>query len=243
MIRKVIVFYALTFLITLVLGGIQEAAVIPSETLTLPQLAPGASALLMLILFRKDGHVISFAVKVTPFSRYAMAVLIPLGGALVAYLINAQVLSSLSLSGTQAAPWTLLLWIPIGAIGEELGWRGYLHKRIHRNLNGLLSSIVVGTLWALWHVGLYQNGSLYMLFFILLMVSYSLLIFALVHDIAFSVAIAAIFHVMINLTNLFSYSVINEISFIATNSLAWAAVAGVVLVSRKHWFIRTASNT
>jgi membrane protease YdiL (CAAX protease family) len=241
-ILRIVVFYTFAFVITLLLGGIQEGAHIPPEAIILPQLAPGASALLMHVIFRRDGDVVSFVGKGVPLSRYAMATVIPLVGALVAYLITALCRGVVSAPSTQASPWSLLLWIPIGAVGEELGWRGYLHNKTARSLNGLVSSLIVGVLWALWHVGLYQNGPLYMLFFVVLMVSYSVIIFALVHDIAFSVAIAAIFHVMINVTNLFSYTAINDVSFMAINSLVWATTAGILLVARRQWFMATASN-
>jgi hypothetical protein len=95
----------------------------------------------------------------------------------------------------------------------------------------------VGVLWALWHVGLYQNGVLYMAFFVLLMISYTFVIYALVVDTGFNVLMAAIFHLMINITNLFSFSIINDVGFIMVNSLVWAAIAVVVVLTRRSLFV------
>jgi hypothetical protein len=97
-------------------------------------------------------------------------------------------------------------------------------------------------MWALWHVGLYQNGILYMAFFLLLMVSYSIVIYTLVQATAFNVILAEIFHLMINITNLFSYSIINETSFIVVNALVWAAIAVAVVLTRRPLFITSGSQ-
>jgi Type II CAAX prenyl endopeptidase Rce1-like len=55
-----------------------------------------------------------------------------------------------------------LIGMTIGAVGEETGWRGFLHRRLNQRLDRLVSSLIVGIPWALWHIGLYQNGPLYM---------------------------------------------------------------------------------
>lgn len=235
MLIRVVVFYVLTLVFTVVLGGVQQAAAISTNSAILPQLAPGLAALLMLLILRKDRHQFTIVARRTPVARYALAALIPLGGGLLVLLIH-RLLFAADSAAPAAAPWALLLWFPIGALGEELGWRGYLHKRLDGRLAGLASSLVVGVLWALWHVGMYQNGPLFMAFFALLMVSYSVVIYALVADAGFSVLLATIFHLMINITSLLAYSVVNQISFMAVNSLLWALIAIVVILARRPIF-------
>src|SRR5215469_11672630 len=39
-----------------------------------------------------------------------------------------------------------------GALGEEIGWRGYALPRLLRLLSPLNASIVLGLMWAIWHV-------------------------------------------------------------------------------------------
>jgi membrane protease YdiL (CAAX protease family) len=235
MVFRVIVFYVLTFVFTILLGGFQEAAGISQFAVILPQLAPGLAALLMLPIFRKDGYRFSFIDRSLPASRYLKAALIPLGAAAAIYLINSLILGSLTFGDTSSLPWALLLWMPFGAIGEELGWRGYLHKRLNFGLSGLLSCVIVGLLWGLWHVGMYQNGALYMAFFLLLMVSYSIVIFSIVAEAGFNVLLAAIFHLMINFTNIFSLNIINDITFMIVNSLVWAVIA-IAVAARSSLF-------
>jgi membrane protease YdiL (CAAX protease family) len=192
----------------------------------------------MLFIFRKDGHRFSILDRGIPASRYVLAALIPAGGGLLVYLLNNLLFREPAFGDLTGLPWGLLLWVPLGAIGEELGWRGYLHKRLDLRLTGLISSIVVGLLWALWHVGTYQNGALYIAFFLLLMTSYTIVIYALVVDTGFNVTLAAIFHMMINVTNLFSFSVINNTSFMMLNAAVWAVIA-IGLVLARHALFTT----
>jgi hypothetical protein len=152
MLHKVVIFYVLAFVFTIILAGIQEGASISPEAVILPQWGSGLAALVMLVIFRGDRHWFSVVDRSIPLSRYVVAALVPLGGALAAYLIN-----------------TLIL----GAIQAT----------------------------------------------------------------AFNVMLAGVFHLMINITNLFSYSIINEISFIVVNALVWAAIAVAIVLTRRPLFI------
>ncbi len=234
MIIRILIFYVLAFLFTILLGGGQQAAQLSSETVILAQLGPGLAALLMLLIFRKDRFRISFFDRTIPASRYLLALAIPLGGATLVWLIH-RLFFAADAAATVATPWMLLLWFPLGAIGEELGWRGYLHKRLDAGMAGLISSVIVGVLWALWHVGMYQNGALYMAFFVLLMVSYSVVIYALVASTGFNVLLAAVFHLGINIGSLLAYPVVNQVSFMIVNSLVWAAIALGLVLTRRYW--------
>lgn len=45
--------------------------------------------------------------------------------------------------------------ILIGPLSEELGWRGYAQTRLQTRWNPLVASLVVGMVWALWHLPLF----------------------------------------------------------------------------------------
>jgi membrane protease YdiL (CAAX protease family) len=40
-------------------------------------------------------------------------------------------------------------------MGEEFGWRGFAMPRLQARHNALVSSLIIGGLWALWHIPLY----------------------------------------------------------------------------------------
>lgn len=237
MFLRIVVFYVLTWFFLGLLGGLQqETGLIPPE-ISLPQWAPGIAALLMLAIFRKDGFKITFFSKETPAKRYLLAALLPVGVGLVIFLV----LSLLNVEST-AVPEAydnlplVLLWMPLGALGEELGWRGYLHKKLDTRLRGLISSLLVGVLWMLIHVHFFSQGPVFLIFLVLLFISYSVVIYAVVQDTGFSVVLATVFHLAINLSNLLFLDVIYETSFMVINSLAWIAVAAVVVIIKKDLF-------
>jgi len=40
----------------------------------------------------------------------------------------------------------------IGALAEELGWQGYLFERLQLRLNALEAALILGVVWAIWHI-------------------------------------------------------------------------------------------
>jgi hypothetical protein len=51
-------------------------------------------------------------------------------------------------------PMFLMLTVAAG-IGEEFGWRGFLLPRLQTRHNALISSLIVGVIWAIWHIPLF----------------------------------------------------------------------------------------
>ena len=231
------IFYILTWFFLILLGGLQQATGILPPEVGLAQWGPGIAALLMLVIFRKDGHKIAFFSKEIPILRYAYAALIPVGVGLIVFVIK----SFLSIEPSADAPQNgsllaMVLWMPFGAIGEELGWRGYLHKKLDPHLRGLFSSLLVGVLWMPIHVAFFGEGPVFLLFLALLIISYSVVIYALVQDTGFNVMLASIFHLAINLSNLLFLDVIHETKFMMVNALVWVLVAAVVVAVKKELY-------
>ncbi len=238
MLLRVGVFYLLTWFFLMLLGGIQqETGLLPPE-IGLAQWGPGIAALLMLLIFRKDGHKIVFFSKDTPALRYLFAALIPAGVGLVVFLIRSFIpMESSPNSSIYASISLVLLWMPLGALGEELGWRGYLHKRLDPRMRGLLSSLLVGALWMPIHIQFFSEGPVFLFFLALLIISYSVVIYALVQDTGFSVILATIFHLSINLTNLLFLDVIYETSFMIVNGIVWAVLAAIFVMAKRELYL------
>jgi membrane protease YdiL (CAAX protease family) len=96
---------------------------------------------------------------------YAVALLLPVGIALAATVLNvlvgAQPPSSAELGAWPSLIPTffLLLLIPgIGGAWEEPGWRGYALPNLRASHSALLASLILGVVWAFWHLPLMVTG-------------------------------------------------------------------------------------
>jgi hypothetical protein len=90
------------------------------------------------------------------FSLIAMAPMY-LVGMVLGYLVLG---SSLSLSHVPPLymfiPGFIVKFFLDAGLGEELGWRGFLLPRLQARHNALVSSIIVGVVWGLWHLPLFM---------------------------------------------------------------------------------------
>jgi len=238
MFLRIGVFYVLTWLFLMLLGGIQEATGILPPEIGLAQWGPGFAALVTVVLFRKDEIKITFISKDTPPQRYLWTALLPAGVGFLVYLLSTILqIQSTATSGVYTQMILVLIWTPLGALGEEIGWRGYLHKKLDTRLRGLFSAILVGFLWMPIHITFLSQGLLLLIFLAIWFISLSIVLFALVHDTEFSVLAATIFHMAINFINLLIIDVMYEPMFWVINGSVWAFVAFVFVLFNREIFL------
>lgn len=66
--------------------------------------------------------------------------------------------------GLPTATWLLfvgrsiLFTLLVVAVGEEAGWRGWMLPELQKRFSPLLSSVILGVVWGLWHFPLFLNG-------------------------------------------------------------------------------------
>jgi membrane protease YdiL (CAAX protease family) len=236
MFLRVVVFYVLTWLFTMILGGLQQEAGLLPQMAFLPQWGPGIAGLLTMLVFRnRDGVFITFFSPRMPLRRYLWALLLPLGFGLLPLLFALVFLGDPQPMQLSAIGIAVMI---AGALGEEIGWRGYLHKRIAHPMTGFLSSLVVGVLWTPFHIHFFVGGLAFMAFFGLALISQSMMMYALLAEYEFNVLGATLFHVAINLTSalhaglMLSFSLPLMIAF----GTIMAMIAAVVVFLRRELF-------
>lgn len=164
---NIILFIFLTFLIT---WGIEIPAALASHgvlQLKVPRMlnqfatfSPGVVAILLSIINIKEGGfkklikgVMKFKV---PFKAYGFAIFtgsIVAGISLVIYSLLFK--SPISLLPFYTLFIYLLLFFFFSPFWEELGWRGYLLPCLLTKFNSLKSSLIIGFIWAMWHLPIF----------------------------------------------------------------------------------------
>lgn len=99
----------------------------------------------------------------------------------------------------------------VGPVPEEFGWRGYLLDRLQARWSPLVSSLLIGVIWAVWHSpswfmeGTFQSSMPFWAFLIT-NIALSILITWVYNHTGGTLALALLFHTTINLANtLFVY--------------------------------------
>jgi uncharacterized protein len=139
-----------------------------------------------------------------------------------------------------AQPLSLTLILAALVIGEELGWRGFALPKLQKNFSPLISSLILGAFWAVWHLpnalipGLGYYFSAFPLFFIYVL-AMTVLFTWLANRTQGSVLIAWIFHAAINASGAFFA--------IGDNVRQWALSAAVYSVVAITVSILTARQT
>jgi membrane protease YdiL (CAAX protease family) len=88
-------------------------------------------------------------------------------------------------------------------LGEEVGWRGYALPALQARYSALLASLILGVVWALWHLPVFFNpdtsySNLPFLLFLVFIVPVAVLMTWLFNSTAGSVLMAMIFHAVMN---------------------------------------------
>lgn len=233
---RVALFYIVALFLCVMLGGLQMKVLkIDFFIISLPQLAPALTALIMLALFKKDNARLTLAITRTQMLKYLGAIGLPLLVSGVLFLCYNRFVAPLSV---QPLSWTALLILLasnlVGAFGEELGWRGYLQRIVEGKANVFPASLLVGVLWGLWHFLYYGNGPIYMLFFVLALTAASVIIGWLLMGTDYNVVIATLFHFVMDISFYPLASARADVRLMMLWGLVWVVVAmGIIMFNRK----------
>lgn len=136
---------------------------------------------------------------------YAVALLLPVGIALAATALNvllgAQAPSAADLGGWTGlfSTFAVVLLIPgIGGAWEEPGWRGFALPRLQAGRSALVASLILGAVWALWHLPLVVATGQMGGWDIVIIMAWTLVLTWVYNGTGGSVLIVMLFHAMFN---------------------------------------------
>lgn len=159
---RVVAFFAIAVAVTIALSIPFATGLLPGEAVglivPLAQLSPLVAALIVRRRARSTWRQdLAFAIPsgkrlgIAMLAGVAAFALVPLAKMLLGLALGAPLATdSPLLSLVFAVPVILVMQI-VFAVGEETGWRGWLHGELS-SLGFWRSSAVIGVMWALWHL-------------------------------------------------------------------------------------------
>lgn len=124
----------------------------------------------------------------------------------------------------------LATYVPFGPLGEELGWRGYALPHLETYLSPLASSVILGIIWAVWHVpmfwfspiGLPARSLSTIGMWIVSVLSFSILLSYVARNTNYSVPIAILLHATLNAGSAMGFAALAVSTLDAEEIRSWA---------------------
>jgi membrane protease YdiL (CAAX protease family) len=168
----------------------------------LSPLAPGLAYLLFILFFRKMTVPIVLDVNKTVLFKLIQAMIIPVLLAFVAFIagnllgMNIVLDSAAEIIGSVIS---VMLIIIVGGVGEEIGWRSFLKTTLEKKYSVLVSSIIVGIMWGLWHIDRWNIGIVFMSIMVLETVSISIIMALILKDTNNNIILSTALHSSYNI--------------------------------------------
>jgi uncharacterized protein len=235
MLLRFFIFVLLTFIFTIVLAVFQQQLQISFEKIVLPQLAPALGFLVAILIFKGIRTPFDIQMNKAIFLKLILVIISPLILFGVGFYICQQmgVVVAITLDFLNVFP-SIIAGIIIGAVGEEIGWRSFLQPFLEREYSVSLTSVLVGMVWGLWHIGHYKNGALFMFGFLCFTISASIVIRFILRETNYNLWLSVFFHVAINIGfYLFYKSSLTNANMIIVNAIVWAIPALFILIKSR----------
>ncbi len=135
--------------------------------LGLQSMAPSLAAVLVvgqihaakgLTAFLREKYLSGISLKLCLSAFFTPLVLLLVSKTLAVFFLEGDIKFFLP----DASKMLIILW---ALIAEELGWRGFLQERGEAKLGPVLTPLVVGVVWGLWHVFFFLSGAMEAPFF------------------------------------------------------------------------------
>jgi membrane protease YdiL (CAAX protease family) len=202
--EPVTAYLLVAFLAGGVLVALQAVTGPDPDLLELVQFAPAIAVAVVLLVWRGRWRP---PLELGMWRPDPAALAAAIGSVMIILALPAAVLVSLGagpdLSAVRAgaAPLGLLVLAQcVGACGEELGWRGFLQPYLRTRCSVLVTGVLVGTVWGVWHVQVFTAGAAYAVAFLSATIAMSVLLAVLLDNgRRGGLAIATVFHAAVNL--------------------------------------------
>ena len=239
--RKLILFVVFNFVFIIILAVIQIVTKLGFDKITLPQFAQTLAYLLTILLFKDLYKPIIIKINKIILGKAFIAVIFPLVLFTLTCYIGKLFGISVKIQNNLFSILIISLFgIIIGAIAEEIGWRSFFQPTLEQKHSPFISSLIVGLIWGIWHIGHFRNGLIFMLEFLVFTVSVSLIIVYLSRNTQFNIILSSLFHVSINIGfTIFFYIGFENIKLFLVNSFVWFMTAVIItIIGRKYYFIK-----
>jgi len=239
--KKLVLFVIFAFVFVAILAIVQIATNLSFEIIALPQLAPALAYLVIILLFKDLYTPIVININKTVLVKAFIAIIFPLAIFTSSYLIGKLIGIDLKIQNNLSSIIiATLLGFTIGAITEEIGWRSFFQPTLEQKHSVIISSIIVGLIWGLWHIGHFRNGLLFMLGFLVFTISCSIIIVYLLKNTKYNLIISSLFHLSINISfAIFFTDGFGNIKLFLVNGIVWLIAAILTIIcGRKYYFIK-----
>jgi len=130
-----------------------------------------------------------------------------------------------------------------GPLQEEFGWRGYALDRLQARFNALISSIILGFMWGLWHLPYFLIGAEIIYMYGVLPLIFSDILFAILltwlyNNTGGSILVSLIFHNMFIVSTEMFPALKTQVGSLFYLIFFIAAVTAVVIIWRPKRLVR-----
>jgi membrane protease YdiL (CAAX protease family) len=210
-------------------------------------LAPTLAYLLFILFFRKMAVPIVLDINKTILIKLVQGLIIPVLIAFAAFIAGNLfgmniVLDNAAQTGGSLMP--VILIIIVGGIGEEIGWRSFLQTTLEKKYSVLVSSIIVGIMWGLWHIDRWNFGLPFMSIMVLQTVSFSIIMALILKDTSNNIIVAAALHASFNTGfQIFFGARFTETKILLLIGAVMLVTAVViVIINRKYYLVKKTSS-
>jgi len=127
--------------------------------------------------------------------------------------------------------------ILIGCAAEEIGWRGFLLPNLQKKYTPLISSIIVGALWGVWHLN-FTGGILGFILYTVTIIEMSILMTWVYNKSNGNLLLMIIWHLIFNITShIFLWDRFNLHLFVI-ESIVFGIMCLFILIADRNTFFR-----
>jgi membrane protease YdiL (CAAX protease family) len=240
--KTLLLFFVFTYLLHIAAGLLCRAVPVVFLQILLPW-TPNITAILLIIFYLKDQSGVRRLVngwkKWRANPKWYLLAFSPL----VVYFLSAGIyfLFGGIPPGPDPVPFLgfsfpvmAVIAVFTGATGEELGWRGFALPRLQRRFSALISSLILGFYWGIWHIPSWIiSGSPFTIestiFFIATTILNSIIITCIYNNTKGSIFLVSIHHWS---ENVWSQYVVSYLGLISWEALGWirTPITGVIAI-------------